>query len=77
MEYDAKNDCWVAVTDRLPGAVKGAVCEDADGTIIMLINEKLSDNAKLQAYEHESEHIERSDLHSDKPAHQIEAEMKQ
>lgn len=77
MEYDAKNDCWVAVTDRLPGAVKGAVCEEQDGTILVLVNACLSDEAKQAAYDHECEHIRNGDIHSERKAHEIEAEMKQ
>ena len=80
MEYDVKNDCWVSVVNDpklLPYAVHGAVCEDPDGTNVMLINDCLSEEAKLRAYEHESEHIRNGDLHSDKPAHEIESEMKQ
>lgn len=77
MEYDAKNDCWVAVTDRLPGAVKGAVCEEPDGTSLVLVNACLSDEAKQSAYDHECEHIRNGDIHSERKAHEIEAEMKQ
>lgn len=77
MEYDAKNDCWVAVTDRLPGAVKGAVCEDPDGTSLVLVNACLSDEAKQVTYDHECEHIRNGDIHSERKAHEIEAEMKQ
>ena len=79
MEYDAKNDCWVAVIDDptvLPYAVHGAVCEEPDGTNVMLINDCLSEEAKLRAYEHESDHIRSGHLRSERPAHEIESEMK-
>lgn len=79
MEYDAKNDCWISVVDDpkvLPYSVRGAVAEDPDGNNIVLINDCLSEEAKLRAYEHEQEHIKNGDLHSDRPAHEIEAEMK-
>ena len=79
MEYDAKNDCWISVVDNpklLPYAVHGAVAEDSEGNNIVLINDCLSEEAKLRAYEHESEHIKNGDLHSEKPAHEIEAEMR-
>lgn len=75
MEYDAKNDCWVAVTPVLPGSVKGATGEESDGTSIVLINECLSDEAKEEAYRHETEHIRNGDIHSERKAHEIEAEM--
>ena len=77
MEYDAKNDCWVTVTDALPGAVKGAVCEEPDGTSLVLVNACLSDEAKQSAYDHECEHIRNGDIHSERKAHAIESEMKQ
>lgn len=75
MEYDAKNDCWVTVTPVLPGAIKGATGEEADGTNIVLINACLSDEAKEEAYQHETEHIRNGDIHSERKAHEIEAEM--
>lgn len=78
MEYDAKTDCWISVVDDpsvLPYAVHGAVGEDCDGTPIMLINNCLSEEAKLRAYEHEAEHIRNGHLRSEQPAHEIESEM--
>lgn len=78
MEYDAKNDCWISVIDDptiLPYAVHGAVCEEPDGTNIVLINACLSDEAKQTAYDHECEHIRNGDIHSERKAHEIEAEM--
>ena len=80
MEYDAKNDCWISVVNDpsvLPYSVHGAVCEDQDGTNIMLINECLSDEAKQRTYEHESAHIQNAHLRSERPAHEIESEMKE
>ena len=79
MEYDAKTDCWISVIDDptvLPYAVHGAVCEEPDGTNVMLINDCLSEEAKLRAYEHESDHIRNGHLRSERPAHEIESEMK-
>lgn len=78
MEYDAKTDCWISVVDDpsvLPYAVHGAVGEDCDGTNIMLINNCLSEEAKLRAYEHEAGHIRNGHLRSEQPAHEIESEM--
>ena len=80
MEYDAKTDCWISIVDDpsvLPYAVRGAVGEDCDGTPIMLINSCLSDEAKQRTYEHEAEHIRSGHLRSERPAHEIESEMKQ
>lgn len=78
MEYDAKNDAWVAVVDDpklLPYAVKGATGEESDGTNIVLINACLSDDAKKETYEHECKHIRNGDIHSERDAHEIESEM--
>lgn len=80
MEYDAKTDCWISVVSDpsvLPYSVHGAVCEDPDGTNVMIINGCLSDEAKQRTYEHESEHIKNGHLRSEQPAHEIESEMKQ
>ena len=80
MEYDAKTDCWISVVSDptlLPYSVHGAVCEESDGTNVVLINGCLSEEAKLRAYEHETDHIQNGHLHSDRPAHEIESEMKQ
>lgn len=62
--YDEALDCWVFVT-AIPNHVRGLVRESADGTVIMLINEALSDERKKETYEHEKRHIQQGDLHSD------------
>ncbi len=73
MEYDAALDCWVCAA-HLPIHVRGLVRERADGTIVMLINEELSDDRKRETYEHEKKHIERGDLHSEDDLSVVENE---
>lgn len=78
MYYDEKLDCWIWVAETdgiLPNRVNGLVTVDADGTYIMLINNKLSYTAKLDAFEHEKKHIEQGHLHSYMTASEIERGM--
>ena len=78
MYYDAKLDCWIFVAETdgiLPNSVNGLVTVDADGTNIMLINNKLSIKAKEDTFLHEKKHIEQNDLWSEKSATEIERDM--
>ena len=57
----------------LPMQVKGfAVLKDSVITIV--INENLSPEARLEAYQHEIYHIEHDDFYSDKDINEIENE---
>lgn len=70
--YDARLDCWITVCE-LPPHVKGMVTEK-DGDIIILINEALSERAKIRALIHEVRHLKRRDMRSEKSITAIERE---
>ena len=55
----------------LPPRIRSFVCEK-DNYITICINESLSDEARLRAYEHELYHLAHDDLHSDLPTGLIE-----
>lgn len=55
----------------LPPRIKSFVCERND-FITICINEYLSEEARVKAYEHEMYHLEHDDLHSDLPTGLLE-----
>lgn len=55
----------------MPPRIKSFVC-DRDGFITICVNECLSREAKIKAYEHELWHLEHDDLHSDLPTGLLE-----
>ena len=69
-EYLAREDCHVTVC-KLPPHVKG-LCTVKGTEEIILINEDLSDEAKLEALAHELRHLRRGDLYSDLPVSELE-----
>ena len=69
-DYDAKNDCYVTVC-RLPVHVRGLIKEVADARLI-LINEDLSDDAKIETLRHELRHLQRDDIRRVAPIEEIE-----
>ena len=48
----------------LPPRIKSFICE-RNGYITICINECLSEDARVKAYEHELYHLEHDDLHSE------------
>ena len=48
----------------LPPRIKSFICE-RNGYVTICINECLSEDARVKAYEHEIYHLEHDDLHSD------------
>ena len=48
----------------LPPRIKSFICE-RNGYVTICINECLSEDARVKAYEHEMYHLEHDDLHSD------------
>ena len=48
----------------LPPRIKSFICE-RNGYVTICINECLSEDARIKAYEHEMYHLEHDDLHSD------------
>ena len=71
-EYLPREDCRVTVC-KLPPHVKG-LCTVKDTEELIMINEDLSDEAKLEALAHELRHLRRGDLYSDEPVEEIERE---
>lgn len=78
MEYDSSLDCWIVSvgSDIIGWHTKGLVLKNPDGTVVMLINDRLSPSARKETYEHERAHILNGDLWSEKPAHEIEGVLK-
>ena len=73
-QYLPREDCRVTVC-KLPPHVMG-LCTVKGTEEIILINEDLSDEAKLEALAHELRHLRRGDLYSDRPVEEIEGENK-
>lgn len=48
----------------LPPRIKSFICE-RNGYVTICINECLSEDARVKAYEHEMYHLEHDDLHSE------------
>jgi len=48
----------------LPSRIKSFICE-RNGYVTICINECLSEDARVKAYEHEMYHLEHDDLHSE------------
>ena len=71
-EYLPREDCRVTVC-KLPPHVKG-LCTVKGTEEIILINEDLSEEAKLTAFLHELRHLRRGDLYSEEPLEEIEKE---
>lgn len=69
-EYLPREDCRVTVC-KLPPHVKG-LCTVKGTEEIILINEDLSEEAKLTAFLHELRHLRRGDLYSEEPVIIIE-----
>lgn len=72
-QYLPREDCRVTVC-KLPPHVKG-LCTVKGTDEIILINEDLSDEAKLEAFVHELRHLRRGDLYSDRPVKEIEGDV--
>ena len=71
-EYLPREDCRVTVC-KLPPHVKG-LCTVKGADELILINEDLSEEAKLTAFLHELRHLRRGDLYSEEPLEEIEKE---
>lgn len=71
-EYLPREDCRITIC-KLPPHVKG-LCTVKGADELILINEDLSEEAKLAAFTHELRHLRRGDLYSDKPLEEIERE---
>ena len=71
-QYLPWEDCRITVC-KLPPHVKG-LCTVKGTEELILINEDLSDDAKLAAFAHELRHLRRGDLYSDRPVAEIENE---
>ena len=62
-------------TYPLPATVKAVCVQDPCGDYDIVVNEKLSPDAKIRAFEHEMKHIESGDFERDS-ADEIEKERK-
>lgn len=60
----------------LPYSVRGLHVANEDGTYTVFINNKFTPEQQIKTLRHELEHINRSDLISDKSADIIEKELK-
>ena len=72
-QYLPREDCRITVC-KLPPHVKG-LCTVKGTEELILINEDLSDEAKLAAFAHELRHLRRGDLYSEEPVSIIEREV--
>lgn len=61
---------------KLPCRVKGMTVADADGNYNVYLNKNLTREAQVEALLHETEHIERDDLHSYKSVSFLEGRIK-
>lgn len=57
----------------MPCKIHGAVRENEDGSVTILLNSRDSRERNLKAYQHELKHILRDDLHSEEDIQLIEA----
>ena len=59
-------------------AADSCVVTDPDGSgyYTIVINANMSRERQIRAYLHELEHLEKEDLHSDRPVAEIEKEMR-
>lgn len=71
-EYLPREDCRITIC-KLPPHVKG-LCTVKGADELILINEDLSEEAKLAAFTHELRHLRRGDLYSEEPLEEIERE---
>lgn len=71
-EYLPREDCRVTIC-KLPPHVKG-LCTVKGTEELILINEDLSDDAKLEVLAHELRHLQRGDLYNEEPVSSIERE---
>lgn len=71
-EYLPREDCRVTIC-KLPPHVKG-LCTVKGTEELILINEDLSDEAKLETLFHELRHLHRGDLYNEEPVSSIERE---
>lgn len=58
---DAFNEYTVRLVD-LPPSVRGFVFHDDDGSIVIILNSRLTREANGRSYFHELRHIQRGDL---------------
>lgn len=75
MEYVAQKDVFISIVYNLSTKIKGLLTVDFDGNSYIIINGNLSESEQKKALEHELIHLERNDLYSDRPAHEIEKDM--
>lgn len=59
-----------------PLSCRGFVLTDADGDYTVFVNEDLSDEMKRETIQHEQQHIVLGHLASERPASELEADMK-
>lgn len=59
-------------TYPLPGSIRAFTVNNDDGTYSVVINDSLSRECQLKAYEHEIAHIEAGDFDSELSADEIE-----
>lgn len=60
--------------ERMPYTVRAVVVPGKNGYTVY-VNDHLSEDAKVKAIQHELEHIQRGDLHSEKLATDIEKDL--
>lgn len=66
------DDCTVRLID-LPAGIGGRISEAPDGHVDIYINARYGENGRRRALDHELDHYERGDLHSDLPIKAVEA----
>lgn len=57
----------------MPVTVRALVSYDCDGYPSVFVNSRLSREMQRQAEKHEIDHIEKGDVHSDRPIWEVEA----
>lgn len=61
--YDAYGEIRVILQD-LPASVRGFCYHDDDGSPYIVLNARLSEEARRRAYRHEMKHIESGDMYN-------------
>ena len=69
-------DAMIIRTIELPWGVKGLTVKDEEGDFNVYINIRLSEDKRIEAFEHELDHIKRGHFYDQKPVFVKELETK-
>lgn len=69
-------DAMIIRMIELPWGVKGLTVKDEEGDFNVYINSRLSEDKRVEAFEHELDHIKRGHFYDQKPVFVKELETK-